>query len=487
EFHCGDAMVHMAAGECWIFDTWRLHRVINPANHARVHLVVDSIGSSAFGTLVNAGRAHDQPDQGWIARRVESGGPDPGKGLMFESVNLMSPMTYWEMRGHVDFLLGECEEHPLLPVIRHCANEFVLDWRTLWFCHGTDPRALPSFRAVLDEFLSRIGRLGSGVSLRNQTQLVSAFNGLIGQSARVTSDVLAGEENTRAPRFHTAATTTHDYEFDRPVFIVSPPRSGSSLLFETLALSRDVCTIGGESHGIIEGNTASGMLGAAARGYASNRLDAADATPEVIAALRERFRKRAFDRNGASLPGRIRLLEKTPKNALRVPFLATVFPDALFIYLHRDPRQVMASMMEAWESGGFVTYPQLPGWTGLPWSMVLTPGWRELIGKPLPDVVAAQWRTVTDILLDDLEDLPADRWTTARYDQFIADPDTAIRGLCAAVGFDWDQQLPPQLPLANHTVSAPDAEKWRKREADILPRLQQVAETVDRAERSASA
>ena len=487
EFHCGDAMVHMAAGECWIFDTWRLHRVINPANHARVHLVVDSIGSSAFGKLVNAGRAHDRPEQGWTARRVESGGPDPGDGLMFESVNLMSPMTHWEMRGHVDFLLGECEEHPLLPVIRHCANEFVLDWRTLWFCHGTDPRALPSFRALLDEFLSRIGRLGSGVSLRNQTQLVSAFNGLIGQSARVTSDVLAGEENTRAPRFQTAANTTHDYEFDRPVFIVSPPRSGSSLLFETLALSRDVCTIGGESHGIIEGNTASGMLGAAARGYASNRLDAEDATPEVIAALRERFRKRAFDRNGASLPGRIRLLEKTPKNALRVPFLATVFPDALFIYLHRDPRQVMASMMEAWESGGFVTYPQLPGWTGLPWSMVLTPGWRELIGKPLPDVVAAQWRTVTDILLDDLEALPADRWTTARYDQFIADPDTAIRGLCAAVGFDWDQQLPPQLPLANHTVSAPDAEKWRKREADILPRLQQVAETVDRAERSASA
>jgi hypothetical protein len=30
-FICGDAEVNMAPGECWIFDTWRPHRVINPA------------------------------------------------------------------------------------------------------------------------------------------------------------------------------------------------------------------------------------------------------------------------------------------------------------------------------------------------------------------------------------------------------------------------------------------------------------------------
>ncbi len=484
QFHCGDAQTHMAAGECWIFDTWRLHRVVNPASHARVHLVVDSIGSAAFGKLVNAGRAHDQPASEWTARRVEPDATGSGDDLMFESVNLMSPMTYWEMREHVNFLMGECEDHPLLPVIKHCANEFVLEWRTLWFRHGSDPRGHASFRTLLDDFLSRIGRLGSGVSLRNHTQLVSAFNGLIGQSARATDDAVAGEENTRASRFQAAATAPVDYQFDRPVFIVSPPRSGSTLLFETLAQSRNVCTVGGESHGIIEGSTASGVLGAAARGYASNRLDAEDATPEVIAALRDRFCTRAFDRNGDKIPGRIRLLEKTPKNALRIPFLAKVFPDALFIYLYRDPRQVMASMMEAWESGGFVTYPHLPDWTGLPWSMVLTPGWRELIGKSLPDVVAAQWQAVTEMLLDDLEALTPDRWVAARYDRVVADPDAEIRGICAAVGFEWDRQLPHELPLANHTVSAPDTEKWRNRESDIVPRLQRMAATVARAERS---
>ena len=27
-FACGDAEVNMAAGECWIFDTWRMHHVV---------------------------------------------------------------------------------------------------------------------------------------------------------------------------------------------------------------------------------------------------------------------------------------------------------------------------------------------------------------------------------------------------------------------------------------------------------------------------
>ena len=39
----------------------------------------------------------------------------------------------------------------------------------------------------------------------------------------------------------------------RPVIILSPPRSGSTLLFEALARSPDLWTIGGESHAVFEG------------------------------------------------------------------------------------------------------------------------------------------------------------------------------------------------------------------------------------------
>ncbi|MBU6217070.1 MAG: sulfotransferase, partial [Acidobacteria bacterium] len=207
---------------------------------------------------------------------------------------------------------------------------------------------------------------------------------------------------------------------DRPVFIVSPPRSGSSLLFETLGRAPGVHTIGTESHGLIEGVRS---LVPAERGWESNRLTEADATAGTVAFLKDRFVNRLRDRADARpTGGPTRMLEKTPKNALRIPFLAAAFPDARFVYLYRDPRETISSMLDAWRSGLFVTYPDLPGWTGQPWSLLLVPGWRELIGRPLGEVVAQQWATTVDILLEDLGALPSDRWCVASYDRLVAEP-----------------------------------------------------------------
>ncbi|MFA7321030.1 MAG: sulfotransferase, partial [Dokdonella sp.] len=184
--------------------------------------------------------------------------------------------------------------------------------------------------------------------------------------------------------------------------------------------------------------------------------------------------------------GPVRMLEKTPKNALRIPFLIEAFPDARFIYLYRDPRQVLASMLEAWESAGFRTYPDLPGWTGLPWSLLLVPGWRELIDKPLATIVAAQWATTTRTILDDLDGLSAERWCVARYDALLANPGEEIARISGAMGLRWDRPLENLLPLANHTVSQPHADKWRRRESEILPVLARMAELTGRAEQVAA-
>jgi hypothetical protein len=55
-FHCADQIVHMAAGEAWVFDNWRRHKVENPTPDARVHLVADTTGTSAFWRLVLKGQ-----------------------------------------------------------------------------------------------------------------------------------------------------------------------------------------------------------------------------------------------------------------------------------------------------------------------------------------------------------------------------------------------------------------------------------------------
>ncbi len=54
-FYCGDERVHMAAGEAWLFDNWRLHRVENPSHVERIHLVADTSGTAPFWRLAAQG------------------------------------------------------------------------------------------------------------------------------------------------------------------------------------------------------------------------------------------------------------------------------------------------------------------------------------------------------------------------------------------------------------------------------------------------
>lgn len=492
-FHCGTAETHMGVGECWVFDTWRMHRVINDAVDSRVHLVADTVGSQAFWDLVSAGRTPGRADPAWKARRYDFDETlDPR--LVTESVNLPKVMSPWELREHFGFLFNETEPSPQLQRLGQATNRFITTWRALWATYGEADEGTEAYRQVLRDYGTEIEQLGAGIRTRNGPLLLRSIQEMVLKAAlagRAQGDpetretAAASTASTAAtapadpPRANPKRAAVGDPEFDRPVIVVCPPRSGSSLLFETLARAPGVFTIGGESHGLIEGI---GALHPAARGFESNRLDATDATPEIIAEVRARFLAAARDRHGrppAQVP--LRLLEKTPKNSLRVPFLARVFPEARFVYLYRDPREVLSSMIEAWQSGRFRTYQDLPGWTGPPWSLVLVPGWRELSGKPLHEVVAAQWSTATRILLDDLAGLPDERRLISRYDALLADPEAEVRRLCYALGFDWDTRLEGKLPLSRHTVSPPNPEKWRRnlREIEaILPGLQPL---LDRA------
>jgi uncharacterized protein (TIGR03032 family) len=463
-FVVGDAETNMAPGETWIFDTWRKHNVLNPGEDRRIHLVIDTVGSTSFWDLVERGEVADGGPLGASSAPLVA--LDGDATFELESVNHPMVMAPSEVEELLDWLEAEA---PADPVVEQAWRDLRRDWRATWAVFGADPAGHERFRAIVQRAAAAIEPLRSTLRLPNGTGVVAAFHHAIGAVA------VAPRPPAPAPVVSTPR------RIERPVFIVCPPRSGSSLLFETMARSPDLWSPGGESHQIIEGIPS---LHPSARDWASNRLTAEDATPEVVEQLVERFERSLVDRRGNTPPehlGGLMMLEKTPKNALRVPFLAAAFPDARFVYLYRDPMDAMASMLEGWRAGRFVTYKDLPGWPDPRWSFVLVPGWRDLADLPLREVVARQWAATTSVLLDDLAELEPERWCVAGYGALVAEPQAEIKRLCQFIGARWDQHLTAPLPNSRHTVTPPDPAKTARNARELADVVDLVGDVSERA------
>ena len=182
-FECGDAAINMAAGECWIFDTWRLHRVINDADAARIHLVVDTVGGDAFWSLVARGRAQGVPGHGgWQPIHVS---PQPRGATEFplESFNVPLVMSPWEMNAHFGLLFNDALPHPQLPQLQLLAAQLVRGWRGLWAQYGVDPAGHPHYRALMAKFVEHAFPLAQAVQLRNGSGFINPTTKIIVNSA----------------------------------------------------------------------------------------------------------------------------------------------------------------------------------------------------------------------------------------------------------------------------------------------------------------
>lgn len=180
-FICGDDEVNMAAGECWIFDTWRPHRVLNPVAHERIHLVADTVGSEAFWELVERGRAPGRGTPfGWRMQVFTGDESTPASTkLLLESTNVPLVMTPWELRNHIQFILDNVEPHPQLAVVQRRATHFMFDWQALWSRHGEDREGWPAYRKALDAFQADAQASAASLRLVNGMGFMSTLRAMI--------------------------------------------------------------------------------------------------------------------------------------------------------------------------------------------------------------------------------------------------------------------------------------------------------------------
>lgn len=177
-FECGDQAINMAAGECWIFDTWRLHRVHNDDDRSRIHLVVDTVGGPAFWDLAMRGRTRRDANDGWQARKVV---PEPGRipDIAFERVNVPAVMSPWELKHLFGVLFDDALPHPRLRHVQLLTAQFARTWQGLWSQHGDGGDGLPAFREALKHYRAEVEPAAHGLQLGNGLAWYGAMERMI--------------------------------------------------------------------------------------------------------------------------------------------------------------------------------------------------------------------------------------------------------------------------------------------------------------------
>lgn len=215
------------------------------------------------------------------------------------------------------------------------------------------------------------------------------------------------------------------------VLIVGCARSGTSILGELVAAHPEVKYIF-EAHSIWE----LGGLGE----NDSHRLTARNATPVVSQQVREWFQ--------AQSEGSPVLLEKNPRNILRVPYVHAIFPEARIIHIVRDGRDVACSMV--------------PGCGREEWGHLKPPSWRELF-KNYSGVerCARAWKDILEIGLQDLGTIPH---MQVRYEDLLANPAAQAARILGYIGLEMHPQVQAFCQrIANDTSSpyhAKNQDSW---------------------------
>lgn len=175
DFTVDDQTVHMAAGDCWVFDTFARHTVRNNGSERRTHLVMDTVGGEGLSALLAEARAdlHATP------RLVPNA--TPSTPLTFER-HLGGPvMSPWELVSHIAFLRSRAAASPLTTAAFDRLDRFASAWHGAWVHHGENASAVPAYGrliAILGADLSQIGPMQQ-IHFGNQIALPEVMSQLI--------------------------------------------------------------------------------------------------------------------------------------------------------------------------------------------------------------------------------------------------------------------------------------------------------------------
>lgn len=260
-----------------------------------------------------------------------------------------------------------------------------------------------------------------------------------------------------------------------PVFVIGCSRSGTTITFETIAACERYRHFPWELPQFWNS-----LAGPAHNGWASEAATAEDACPE--------HRARALAYYYARL-GAGQVLDKTCINTLRVGYLHALFPRARFVFIHRDGRDNVSSMIDGWRlgrsDGGFGLEkflgpsPEAVAINGgefREWHFFLPPGWRQYNHASLEEACAFQWVSANRLALDGARLVPEAQWIRVRYEEIFERPEAMFREVFERLEVPFDDKLERRCrALVARPTSVvkgrPARQKWRQNNPEAIERI----------------
>jgi hypothetical protein len=257
-----------------------------------------------------------------------------------------------------------------------------------------------------------------------------------------------------------------------PVFVVGCSRSGTTVTYETIAASPHLLSLGHEIPEFWDG-----LWGPHHQQWDSEAASAEAARPEHRRAAQRYF----FQRLGSG-----RVLDKTCINVMRVPYLHTLFPGARFVYIHRDGRDNVSSLMDGWLHDGhfalgkvlgpFPCRVAIDGGRFKEWSFFLPPGWRDYNDAPLEKVCAYQWSTANRLALEASRQVPSEQWIQLRYEDIFDRPLAMFREVFERLELPFDDEVRRRCATLDERPTsivsgAPKKHKWKDHHAAEIERI----------------
>jgi len=267
-------------------------------------------------------------------------------------------------------------------------------------------------------------------------------------------------------------SVTNQVNFYQPVIIIGAARSGTNML-------RDVLT---QLPGF--GTWSCDEINYIWR-HGNPRKVTDEFSPELATEEIQSFICTAFDKL-AKKQALSYVVEKTCANSLRVAFVNRVLPNAKFIFIVRDGRDVVASAQTRWvasldipyilRKARFVPPQDIPYYASqYLWNRVYRLLSREhrlafwgprfegmkkaLEQSSLPEVCALQWRRCVKIAEHDLSQIESTRIHQLRYEDFVANPSQELSRISTFLKVDISAQYSQKLIQG---ISTDSVGRWKK-------------------------